>query len=1182
MLLAIGLGAAIVVAVGSGVLPLAAALVALLLTSLVVARASALHSFERTGRWRVRRGVLLGAAVVLLAAPPIGRFAAGPHGSERVARGDGPPDMVLIVLDTQRADHLGAYGDRRGLSPAFDAFAREATLFTDCFTSAPWTVPSHASLFTGLQPSTHGCSFEHHRWLDEKFTTLAEALAGRDYQTAAFAANPWLFRTNLTQGFATQVAVGARFAGLAIRPLLELLGWPARYADHGAADAVEQVDAWLARRNGERPLFLFVNLLEPHWRYLPPIVPRLEQTSPDPGALVASELSTRFYGPLAMAGRMPAGPVEPSIRALYAAAVEYQDEKLGELLAVLRERLDLEHTIVAITADHGENLGEGGRWDHVFALNDALVHVPLAIRYPPAFPAGTRIDGLCQLVDVPVTLFSFTARGGDAKLGDDLAGRSLVPTRFEPREIALLFGDPFLGHLERMSAATGFNRDVARFAGVLRGARSAHHKLVRSNLGSEQLIDLAADPDEVKDASASEPGVRDALRAQLDAGLQALPGSLGPAAAPALGSSRRARRRTRPAARRDRLRRRAAMSELRRGVLVALTFGLACGIVEGIGLYVAQEQGWSRWPILLSSGREILWVSPLVDAALFVVLGIAIVALARLCRLAALPLVAAACCGVLAYDWTRITAVAPRRIALLAMAATAAVAWLLLRRRERGLARVGLVGAPLLGLLAAAIAIREEVVAPIEEARAEARLPPPPKDARDVIVVVLDTVRSDHLSAYGYARRTTPELERLAAEGARFDDCFSTSAWTLPAHASMLTGRLPWEHGAALEPLDATWPVLGEEMLAHGWRTGAFSGNLCFFVRHYGFGRGFLEFDDFGWSWPSRLGVTLAARELLTILPARIRETRLRKPAHAVVDSFPRWLDRSPDRPAFAFLNFFDAHDPYRPPAPERGRFHGDGIAPPPMPPPGPDEDRPWTDASMAHESELYDECLLVLDREIGRLRSELERRGRLHRAILVVLADHGEAFGERGARLHRCSPHREQTQVPLIVRAPGIVPPGTVCEEVASLASLPATLLDMLGLESGHFPGPSLAPAWRGGDDDDDPVAVIELARHPWVEYRRRPCYDGAMRSLVRGRWQYVWHEKHGGQLFDRVADPREEHDLAAEHQDIAAALDQQLRSELAERRRHPNEPSGVDLSSRPDLAGIGYVDDGGAAPGH
>jgi arylsulfatase A-like enzyme len=232
-----------------------------------------------------------------------------------------------------------------------------------------------------------------------------------------------------------------------------------------------------------------------------------------------------------MAGKPVKGPVEPSIRALYAAAVKYQDEKLGELLAVLRRRLDLDHAVVAITADHGENLGEGGRFDHVFALDDALLHVPLAIRDPAAFPAG-RIDGLCQLVDVPETLLALTGRDGDAaKLCDRSAGRSLLPGKFQPREVVVGFGDPYLGHLAPMERFAGFNRDVARYVGVLRSIRDGSRKLVRSTTRDDELYDLRADRDEIHDVAASDPAapaVIDALGKRLDEELKALPGYDGP------------------------------------------------------------------------------------------------------------------------------------------------------------------------------------------------------------------------------------------------------------------------------------------------------------------------------------------------------------------------------------------------------------------------------------------------------------------------------------------------------------------------------------------------------------------------------------------------------------------------------------------------------------------------------
>jgi len=609
--------------------------------------------------------------------------------------------------------------------------------------------------------------------------------------------------------------------------------------------------------------------------------------------------------------------------------------------------------------------------------------------------------------------------------------------------------------------------------------------------------------------------------------------------------------------------------EGRRALTVGVAFGLLAGLGEGIGLYVAQESGRSRWPILFGTGPGVMWLAPLVDAVLFALLaGVVVLGAKLLRRRSSLAAVVAVCSLALAADWSRVTNELPRRHALAIGVAAAIAGALLARRREAAVARAARLGVLVLGGATLLLALAVELRGPLVERRIEAKLPPAPAGAPDVLIVVLDTVRADDLSAFGAARRTSPNLERIAAEGTRFDACWSTSSWTLPAHASLLTGRLPWEHGAALEPLDAKWPMLSEELAAHGWRTGAFSGNLCFFQRGFGFGRGFHHFDDFDWSWRARLASTLPVRELIDRAGAKSRDLLMRKPARVVSDAYLAWLDRS-QRPSFAVLNWFDAHCPYHPPEEFQGRFAGDGL------------DRVIETSFgdprvIARDRQAYHECLLALDAELGRLCEELRRRGRLDRTLLVVVSDHGEAFGEHEMRYHRGALYREQAQVPLVLRAPGLVPAGATVGAVASIASLPATIVGLLGLEAGAFPGPSLAPLWTG-EGEDDPAALLELARHPWGEYKRRECNDGALRSIVRGRWHYIWHEKRGSRLFDLQEDPQELRDVKDDHSDVAEALDLQLRQELESRQRHPREPSTLDLASHPELAGIGY-----AAGGH
>lgn len=470
---------------------------------------------------RSRIAVLLAGTLLLT----IAISALQPRYPSAIARasktGDGP-HVVVIVLDTLRADHLGAYGDARSLSPGFDALARQGTLFENAFSNAPWTVPSHASLFTGLPARAHGATTLHHRWLDDRFSTLAESLRDRGYSTAMFSANRNLREANLAQGFDLHRPLGERFEGLWIRPVLEVLGLPAKWADHGAKDAVEAVEEYLdgSPDGPGAPRFLFVNLLEPHWRYLPPISDRGDLLPDEIGLVEATRVSLKIYGPLLMAGRQVGGPVDAVLRAMYAAAIRYQDRELSRLVDVIDARLGTENTILVITSDHGENLGEAGRYDHVFAVNDHLIHVPLLVRYPPAFPAGKRVSGLCELVDVPATIAGLVP---GASLGEGSTGRSLVPGRFEPRPFVVSEGDPFFGHLERMAGAAGFQRDIGAFTQPLITLRTLERKLVLQDRAAPRLYDVRSDRDEIHDLFGADPAGAEALLRELDAWRRAIP-----------------------------------------------------------------------------------------------------------------------------------------------------------------------------------------------------------------------------------------------------------------------------------------------------------------------------------------------------------------------------------------------------------------------------------------------------------------------------------------------------------------------------------------------------------------------------------------------------------------------------------------------------------------------------------
>lgn len=510
--LAIGLTAAAIVAAATRALSLGEAI------ALAAAALACVGWLTRRSAWVLRAPPIAACAIVAapLAAAALA-FARGPIDlslpERALAARDARPNVVVIVLDTLRADHLGAYGDARGLSPAFDRLAAQGTLFERCYAPGMWTVPSHASLFTGAYPIAHGASFEQHRWLDDRFTTLAEALRDSGYRTAGFASNSHVALANLAQGFELYREIGAPFERLALRNVLQVLGGPARFIDHGAEQGALEIERFLRDRDSdEAPLFLFLNLLEPHWRHLPPTRQRAHFLPDETGYLAATRFSMRFYGPLWMARTQPHDPLElATLRGLYAAEVAYQDAQLARFVASIDRHLG-DDTLLVITADHGENLGEAGRFDHVFALNDHLVHVPMLLRHAGKISAGARDDGPCQLVDVPATIAD--AVGGLA-LDPAQRGQSLLPERARPRRHAFIESDPFYGHMERITRSAGFVADVARFTAKRIAVHDGRFKYVESSRGEPELFDVASDPDETRDVGDEHPELRDALAREL-------------------------------------------------------------------------------------------------------------------------------------------------------------------------------------------------------------------------------------------------------------------------------------------------------------------------------------------------------------------------------------------------------------------------------------------------------------------------------------------------------------------------------------------------------------------------------------------------------------------------------------------------------------------------------------------
>lgn len=436
--------------------------------------------------------------------------------------GEARPHVVMIVLDTTRRDMLGCYGHSGGLTPVLDGFAAKSTIYEGAFSPAPWTVPAHASLFTGLYPTTHGCSYEHKVWLDDEFQTIAELLKGAGYRTLALTSNSYLKLCNLLQGFEHKQLMHGAYDDLSMLNVVRQAGVPERWVDKGSSEVVFDLEK-LTEGSGagvtpSAPWLLFINLLEAHGPYLPPYAERCAHL---PSGASYWE-ATRFNADLELEALHARGTTDARTKALarsmYEAQVRYQDRRLGEILSLIERLTEGEPTMVIVTADHGEDLGEAGRWGHAFSLSDQLTHVPLIIRFPGTANAGTRVQGLCSLVDIFPTVVE---SAGLALPVADMPGRSLSPQTFQPRSEVLLELDPFLPMLTGLELRLGFRSPVVAMRTARKAIRTSEWKFISAANGLHELYDLTLDTEERDNVLGFQPAVEADLMGRLSRWRQA-------------------------------------------------------------------------------------------------------------------------------------------------------------------------------------------------------------------------------------------------------------------------------------------------------------------------------------------------------------------------------------------------------------------------------------------------------------------------------------------------------------------------------------------------------------------------------------------------------------------------------------------------------------------------------------
>lgn len=440
---------------------------------------------------------------------------------------------------------------------------------------------------------------------------------------------------------------------------------------------------------------------------------------------------------------------------------------------------------------------------------------------------------------------------------------------------------------------------------------------------------------------------------------------------------------------------------------------------------------------------------------------------------------------------------------------------------------------------------------------------PAPRDARadglrarlrdaNVVLVILDAARARSASAYGYARRTTPELERLASEGALFEQAYTPAVFTLSAMASLWTSRRPLEHHAGVAydaPLPTELPTLAERLSAHGIATAGFIANSMAGPA-FGLARGFELFEEVHLEHGAQA-------------PALTRRVQSWLRTHAAARRF------------FLYVHYREPHFPYDPPAPYNTRF-------------GPDApldrraklDPAWygavndgahalTDAEREHLVRLYDGNLATVDAQLGQLRAALEQAGLLENTLVIVAADHGEGLYEHGWIGHNQQVFEESTQVPLVLRWPrGAAPAGLRSDTLVDLLDVAPTIADAFGLRGrdagvSGFQGRSLLDVALGAEGQ---ALSIATSTGTWQAF-----------GLRHEHFKYLRNVRHGAErLFDLRHDPGEREDVSSAHPVRVAFYRQGLHLALLRAARAPRLASGqAQLSPQQleNLRALGYV---------
>jgi arylsulfatase A-like enzyme len=578
-------------------------------------------------------------------------------------------------------------------------------------------------------------------------------------------------------------------------------------------------------------------------------------------------------------------------------------------------------------------------------------------------------------------------------------------------------------------------------------------------------------------------------------------------------------------------------------VLLGATIGITLGLIEAACLRIP------AFALTLPRPRvpfSFWFVAPLFTALAFGLLGLLIGFLASLPKSRFIGKLIIACLAGLAGAYFELVVrfypsgqawfvflrevISPGLVVILAFTSALAALWAsrtpdsplgaLVRVPVRPWSRAVRLSIALMALAVGISRIPDHSMSTTVHARGQSKLP-------NIVLIVSDATRADHLSSYGYFRNTTPNIDGLAQHGVLFENAVSASSWTLPAMASIFTSLLPHQHGAGADmPLGRGPRTLSEILRIAGYETAAFSANPHFGIAPWGLARGFDTYTDSSAGWGYSFDATRLGHDIIEPLSelwfhhSRFREFN----GHELNEQVYHWFGHSPDRPYFLVVHYDDAHDSYEVPSPYDHFYGPVSEATKQLLPEAKLGRVELTTGQRESVIAAYDNSLRYVDSQVGELLRFLQRSPDWSNTYIIITSDHGEAFGEHHTYTHGWDLYREVLHVPLIVAGPR-VPAGVRVRDTAPTKKIFATVLDMAGLKKAVLHRNSLARIWEPGYTPERPE---EATLSELVDPTPPPAPRGII-SVTTREWHFLHYTgEHRDRLYHWPTDPLEQQNLA------------------------------------------------------